>query len=76
MKVTKSREESMNWEQVGRAISMKELHPGDRIEIGDSEWKILATEDNRILIWKCTGVEDHVFNENGSNVYEGSDIQK
>ena len=49
---------------------------GDRILFGDAEWKVLKIEDGKALIWKCTNIEDHVFNKNRRNVYEGSDIQK
>lgn len=49
---------------------------GDRILFGDAEWKVLKIEDDKALIWKCTNIEDHVFNKDGRNVYEGSHIQK
>lgn len=49
---------------------------GDRILFGDAEWKVLKIEDGKALIWKCTNIEDHVFNKDRRNVYEGSDIQK
>ena len=52
------------------------MKPGDEITTGGCRWKVLDVQDGRVLIWKFTGVEDHVFNNSGSNVYEGSDIQK
>lgn len=76
MKVTKTRKESMNWDQISRAINLGELYPGDKINIEGCDWKVLATVGGKALIWKCTGLKDHVFNDSGSNVYEGSDIQK
>ena len=52
------------------------MKPGDEITTGGCMWRVLDVQEDRVLIWKHTGVEDHVFNDNGSNVYEGSDIQK
>ena len=52
------------------------MKPGDEITTGDCMWRVLDVQEDRVLIWKHTGVEDHVFNDNNSNVYEGSDIQK
>lgn len=56
------------------------MEQGDRINIKGCDWKVLAKATSKTggvaLIWKCTGLKDHVFNESGSNVYEGSDIQK
>lgn len=57
-------------------ISLGASKPGDEITINGCRWKVLDVQDGRVLIWKFTGVEDHVFNNSGSNVYEGSDIQK
>ena len=52
------------------------MKPGDEITTGGCMWRVLDVQEDRILIWKHTGITDHVFNENWSNVYEGSDIQK
>lgn len=49
---------------------------GDKVIFGNTEWKVLDVKDNKALIWKCTNVKDHVFNENNKKTYEGSDIQK
>lgn len=57
-------------------VERQELMVGDRIQIADAEWRVLDIQDGKALIWKSTKIEDHVFNKNGSNVYEGSDIQK
>lgn len=57
-------------------VEQNQLMVGDRITLGDAEWKVLDIQDGKALIWKSTKIEDHVFNENGSNVYEGSDIQR
>ena len=52
------------------------MKPGDEITTGGCMWRVLDVQEDRVLIWKHTGVEDHVFNDNSSNVYEGSGIQK
>ena len=57
-------------------VERQELMVGDRIQIADAEWKVLDIKDGKALIWKCTKITDHVFNKNGSNIYEGSDIQR
>jgi len=50
---------------------------GDRILIGDCEWKVLEITPDSALLWKCAGPGDDVpINKNGSNEYEGSDMQK
>ena len=57
-------------------VERKDLQIGDKLQIADAEWKVLDIQNGKALIWKCTKITDHVFNKNGSNVYEGSDIQK
>lgn len=57
-------------------VERNQLQAGDKITLGEAEWKVLEVKDGKALIWKCTKITDHVFNENGSNVYEGSDIQR
>lgn len=57
-------------------VERNQLQAGDKITLGEAEWKVLEVKDGKALIWKCTKIEGHVFNENNSNVYEGSDIQK
>ena len=57
-------------------VEREQLQKGDRIQIADAEWKVLDIKDGKALIWKCTKVKDHIFNDNGSNKYEGSDIQR
>ena len=81
MYVTTMIKGTMNWEQLSNAIRLGILQPGDKINIEGCDWKVLAKVNSSdgegsVLIWKCTGVEDHVFNMNCSNTYEGSDIQK
>ena len=57
-------------------VERQDLMVGDKIQIADSLWKVLDIQDDKALIWKCTNITDHVFNKNGSNKYEGSDIQR
>ena len=60
------------WEEI-----CKSLQVGDEIEVGGDQWRVLAIEEGRALIWKHTGLEDEiVFSKNNSNDYETSDIKK
>ena len=52
-----------------------ELKRGDNIILGGTSWKVLDAKESRFLLWKQSNVTDHVFNANGSNQYEGSDIE-
>lgn len=70
MRVTVKQEMEVSFEQA------KLMVPGDILHWEDQAWKILEVTDSTVMLWKCEGVTDHVFNENNSNVYEGSDIQK
>lgn len=50
---------------------------GDELMIDGSLWRVLRIKDGNALIWKHTGLDqESVFNENNSNVYEGSDLEK
>lgn len=57
-------------------IEPTKLQVGDVMKFPNGNWKVLDVAGDKALIWKCTNVKDHVFNENNSNVYEGSDIQR
>lgn len=57
-------------------VEKNQLQAGDKLQIADAEWKVLEVKDGKALIWKCTKITNHVFNDNSSNIYEGSDIQK
>ena len=63
-------------EDLKKMIKDNNISVGDELTINDCDWRVLDVQEDRILIWKHTGITDHVFNENWSNVYEGSDIQK
>ena len=75
MNYTVKIKETTTWEQVQKTIARQTANVGDELEINGCKWRILDVQEDRILIWKFTGVEDHVFNENGSNTYDGSNIQ-
>lgn len=77
MKIIKKTELQIDWNQIKGLIKDRAFTPGDEIEIDGCLWRVLDVEDNGILIWKHTGIEEFsVFNRNGSNEYEGSDLQK
>lgn len=65
-----------DWESVTKSIDKQNVNIGDELIINGCKWRILDVQEDRILIWKFTGIEDHVFNEDGSNTYEGSHIQR
>ena len=76
MEYTIKMTEELKVEDLKGLISRGAVRPGDEITAGGYMWRVLDIREDRILIWKHTGVEDHVFNEDNTNVYEGSDIQK
>lgn len=77
MKIIKKTELQTDWNKIRDMIKSRAFTKGDEIEIDGSLWRVLDVEDNGILIWKHTGIEEFsVFNRNGSNEYEGSDLQK
>lgn len=52
------------------------IETGDELMIDGALWRALRIKDGKALIWKHTGLDQEtVFNENNSNVYEGSDLQ-
>lgn len=65
-----------DWRSVTKSIDKQNMNIGDELIINGCKWRILDVQEDRILIWKFTGIEDRVFNKDGSNTYEGSDIQK
>ena len=76
MKLTVKTTGMLNMEDLKKMIKDNDISVGDELTINDCEWRVLDVQEDRILIWKHTGITDHVFNDNWSNVYEGSDIQK
>ena len=83
MRITRLTEQDIDWNQVDHAILHGEFQAGDTIRIERCDWKVLDTrydsqhpDENRILLWKRTGITDYIFNKNNSNVYENSDIQE
>ena len=77
MKIIKKTELQTDWTGIKGLIKDRAFTKGDEIEIDGCLWRVLDVEDNSIFIWKHTGIEEFsVFNRNGSNEYEGSDLQK
>ena len=77
MKIIKKTELQTDWTGIKGLIKDGAFAKGDEIKINGCLWRVLDVEDNGILIWKHTGIEEFsVFNRNGSNEYEGSDLQK
>lgn len=53
------------------------LKPDDELEIGGAWWRVLKATDHKAVIWKHTNCDTATpFNEDNSNKYEGSDLQK
>ena len=53
------------------------LDVGDELEIDGDLWRVLKTGDKTALIWKHTGLDVEIpFNKDGTNKYEGSDLEK
>lgn len=77
MKVIKRAALETNWNEIKGMIQAGAFTPGDEIEINGCLWRVLDVEDNGVFIWKHTGIDERcAFNESGSNVYEGSDLQR
>lgn len=77
MRIIKKTEQQTDWNEIKDMIKAGAFTPGDEIEIDGSLWRVLDVEDNSIFIWKHTGIDERcAFNESGSNVYEGSDLQR
>ena len=79
MKVIRKVDKVTNWNDIEDMIREGDLFPGDEIEIEGALWRVLDAKEREVLIWKHTGISSEeyvVFNEDGSNVYEGSDLQK
>lgn len=67
----------VNMAEFIKAVKNGVVAAGDRIRIEECEWKILEITPDSALLWKCAGPGDNMpINANGSNEYEGSDIQK
>lgn len=76
MKLTTKTTASIEIDDLKNAVRNGRLKAGDELEIKGALWRVLEAEPGKTVIWKHTDCEYHVFNENGSNVYEGSDVQK
>ena len=68
---------NINMAELINAAKYGVVSVGDRILIGDCEWKVLEVTDKTMMIWKCEGPAAELpINKSGSNEYEGSDMQK
>lgn len=78
MKVKVTAAMDMEWDDLFENARNGGVLAGDRITIRGCDWKILdVRDDGSMLIWQCTGLRHEMpFNRNGSNVYEGSDVQR
>lgn len=77
MKLKKFTSVAFDWEALKEAVRKGLLEKGDLLEIEDRTWKVLNAVPGETFIWQCRGPMDEVvFNEIGSNEYEGSDIQR
>lgn len=77
MKLKKFTSVAFDWEALKEAVRKGLLEKGDLLEIEDRTWKVLNAVPGETFIWQCRGPMDEVvFNESGSNEYEGSDIQR
>lgn len=52
------------------------LQEGDLLTIDGVQWIVLKAEGEDITVQQYDHIEDHVFNEDGSNKYDGSDLQE
>ncbi|MBR3243728.1 MAG: hypothetical protein IKF90_13710 [Parasporobacterium sp.] len=50
---------------------------GDRVTVNGITFVLIKViDDGRVVIQQYDNIEDHVFNENNSNVYEDSDLER
>ena len=77
MKLRVKTEAQIGAEELKEMLEHGDLAVGDELEIDGGYWRVLKIDGKKALIWKHTGLETTtVFNKNGSNEYEGSDLQK
>lgn len=74
MLYTTKETQEISWEYLKKYISGAKV--GDELTINGCMWRVLETKEDRILVWKHTGLKRHIFNCSCSNIYEGSDIQR
>lgn len=77
MRMITTTEANIGVEELKEMLRANILYPGDELKIDGALWRILKAGEKKALIWKHTGLDtETVFNWNGSNEYEGSDLQK
>ena len=68
---------TIDTEALKELLKRNQLDVGDELEIDGDLWRVLKTGNKTALIWKHTGLDVKTpFNEDGTNKYEGSDLQK
>ena len=77
MKLIVKNEATIGKEELKKMLECGGLHVSDELEIDGALWRVLKIEGRKIMIWKHTGLNiSSVFSRDGSNKYEGSDLQK
>ena len=61
---------------VTQEIEVTELQVGDIFEVCNISFIVIGREENIATIQQYDHVKNHVFNDNNSNQYEGSDLQE
>ena len=57
-------------------VETDSLQEGDLLTIDGVQWIVIEADGEDITVQQYDHIDDHVFNDDGSNKYEGSDIQK
>ena len=57
-------------------VETDSLQEGDLLTIDGVQWIVIKADGEDITVQQYDHIEDHVFNDDGSNKYEGSDLQK
>lgn len=57
-------------------VETDSLQEGDLLTIDGVQWIVIKADGEDITVQQYDHIEDHVFNDDGSNKYEGSDLQE
>ncbi len=57
-------------------VETDSLQEGDLLTIDGVQWIVIKADGDDIKVQQYDHIEDHVFNEDNTNNYEGSDLQK
>ena len=61
---------------VTQKMNWMDLQVGDLISDNGIQFVVISREGNQAIIQQYDQIENHVFNEDGSNEYKGSDLEK